>query len=450
MRRSSRSTCRRRCPWAAPCRWMMLAALGSLPALGMAHDARTDQLAWESLDDARLEGSLHAIVATDDAVVASGVDGPAQGDSASWYVRAMDRRTGHLLWEDRRDGGTPSLLNHVAGIAVEGSRVFAAGRLLRAGAIPTRDLLVRAYALRTGAALWEQELDRGLDEGWAVTAHQGRVFVVGRLGSRFAVLAFDAGTGAELWENVDIAPQGSDALSVAADGGRVFAAGFARNASTLLVRALDARTGRILWEDELPGGDLVSAQQHSLLARGGALYLAGGIVDDQGDEHALVRAYDGWTGAPRWTTTWGSPGRNTWAQTAWTAGDALLVGGEDDADEQFLGGSFAVHTLDRGTGAESWQDRYQLAPGGDAQVNDLVTVGHLAFAGGASQDATGAYAWLIRVYDLRTGALVAADVATDPSVAAVQAMTASGNAVYAAGIRGPVAVRAYTVGHADE
>lgn len=74
---------------------------------------------------------------------------------------------------------------------------------------------------------------------------QGLVYAVGRVrgasgGSDFAIFAFDAVTGAELWESVTNLFQVDIAFAVAGGADAVFAAGPVRNFSSLLVRAYDA------------------------------------------------------------------------------------------------------------------------------------------------------------------------------------------------------------------
>jgi outer membrane protein assembly factor BamB len=100
--------------------------------------------------------------------------------------------------------------------------------------------------------LWQRELGEGYS---AIAAEGGKLYTMSRRGSREIILALDAETGKTLWEYAYEAPFSSDysmengtgphATPIIA-GERVFAAG-----ATGKLHALDKRTGKLLWAHDL-------------------------------------------------------------------------------------------------------------------------------------------------------------------------------------------------------
>jgi outer membrane protein assembly factor BamB len=137
--------------------------------------------------------------------------------AGSALVRAYDVATGELLW-DMSGASAP------AQMIVQGELLFAVGDS------------VRAYDTATGTLRWEdQQKSVALN---AVTTQGDQVFAAGSYapgasypdqGRFFLVLAYDARTGALLWDNRQPSPTPNTAIdaanAVAAAGGRVFAGG---------------------------------------------------------------------------------------------------------------------------------------------------------------------------------------------------------------------------------
>ena len=204
-----------------------------------------------------------------------------------------EQAAGRLLWQDRFGQD-----DYVVAVAVEKGRVFVAGSAgnLSGGS----DLFIRAYDTQTGAMLWSDRMSSGFVEAIAVDA--GRVFVVGGTwfdGSRSALLvrAYLATNGILLWEDrFDPIPGHNAGKTVAASGGRVFVGGYAASVpgnEQFIVRAYEAGSGRVLWQDfeTRLGGGAVQA----ILADGARAY-AGGCISG----NCVVRAYDVRRGTLRW------------------------------------------------------------------------------------------------------------------------------------------------------
>ena len=241
---------RRRLAWA-----VLWGALVLTPSV-----APAQTLLWESRGQPEFGGAVVDIADTRDTVVAAGFVN-ASPSRSQWYVRAVEGRTGATVWEDRLG---PMLFGQARDASIRGNRVFVTGWLRT----PANGFVfaVRAYRLDTGAVSWTREVGLGsqcaAESGTfarcvakALDVHDGRVFAVGHLTrtanrSDFAVLAFDAATGAPLWESVTDSGTGANdyAWAVKATGDSVFVYGETGDFSGVLLRAHDARTGAIRWQ----------------------------------------------------------------------------------------------------------------------------------------------------------------------------------------------------------
>ena len=254
-----------------------------------------ERLLWENQFDA---GDFD--FAAQDAVAVEGnrvfVAGGATGATVSdidFFVRAFDARHGTPLWEDRFDlaAGDDSAL----GITTGEGLVFASGSTTTDAGILVP--LIRAYDARTGALLWQ---DVGANQGLfdSATVHDGWVFAIGVIGedpvptpgvgfffrSDWLVRAYHAKTGDLLWEDRFGAPdpvgtiQFDRPVTVAGGSGQVFVGGRGHAAAgeprSWFVRALDARGGQFLWQDQVfPVA--VSAQVQSIVVTGDRLIAVG-------------------------------------------------------------------------------------------------------------------------------------------------------------------------------
>jgi outer membrane protein assembly factor BamB len=238
--------------------------------------------------------------------IAGHVPNPTR-QSLDFLVRAYDRETGTLLWQDQAGGPGSGIRNEAWAwdVAAAASRVFAVGYGLAArdaqfGQAP---FLVRAYHAVSGILLWQ---DQSGDSGEArhVAVAEGRVFVVGFTRSvgkprEWVLRTYNAQTGDLLWELRD--SNGVEFTDVAVAGKRVFVGGSQANAGgnlDFLVRAYDASRGDFVWEDRIPGVGQNFASR--VVAAGGLAFAAGLFRDAVGSPGLLVRAYDADTGAVIW------------------------------------------------------------------------------------------------------------------------------------------------------
>ncbi|MDH3685970.1 MAG: PQQ-like beta-propeller repeat protein, partial [Myxococcales bacterium] len=258
-------------------------------------DTRTGALLWDIAEPGAGIAS-HVAIKGKRVFVAGSRD---NGIDEDFFVAAYDARTGALLWSDQQNPDAGDM-DGASRLAVKGSLLVAVGSL-RNGI--NTDWYVRAYRAKTGEFLWEERFDADGSTDYASdVAIQGkRVFVAGSTligGDReFLVRAYDARTGGELWSDLfDLAGGGDGASRIAVKGRRVFAAGQVDNGSDsdVLLRTLDAKTGGLLWDDlhdRAGGGENVNA----LVVKGGRLYMSG--AESNGlDGDAFVRIYSAKSG----------------------------------------------------------------------------------------------------------------------------------------------------------
>ena len=206
-----------------------------------AYDESSGARLWtKRYDNAGAEQDGYAVASVSGIVAAVGTDTDVNG-SLVMMVRAYRADTGKFAWMSTyaAPGGEAQGL---AAAAANGE-VFAAGY----GDVP----VVRALDARTGGLLWEDISNKlgAFGVAQAVTEYKGEVFTGGYVYSQsgnsyFDVRAYNEVAGIRQWENftnLGFMGESDQALGVAADGRRAFAAGSgvpnAMNGSDELVRA---------------------------------------------------------------------------------------------------------------------------------------------------------------------------------------------------------------------
>jgi outer membrane protein assembly factor BamB len=217
-----------------------------------AYDLTDGDLLWQSLDVIGGRCAPTGIATDGRAVVLSAAGGPG-GDE--FDAISFDARTGAFLWRDR-SSGTP-FFQLAMSVDVEHHVAFVIGWIITEVPPPqTRfqeSLLLKAYDTTTGELRWEDRflLPEGcFCHGFDVVADKGRVFAFGKTAFRVAetwlVRAYDAKSGDLLWNDEFLPAAGASTGfgAIAADGGRVFVASSAWSASgntDFVVRAYDAK-----------------------------------------------------------------------------------------------------------------------------------------------------------------------------------------------------------------
>jgi outer membrane protein assembly factor BamB len=238
-------------------------------------------------------------------VFAAGSDTNAAGHR-DFLVRAYDAKNGTLLWKDQVDAAGDA--DRAFALAAGSGLVFAAG--FGTNAAGNQDFLLRAYQAKDGALVWEDQVDKAgfNDTALALAVGEGQVFAAGSGQSAagnedFLVRTYDAKSGTLLWEDqVDKAGGFDGVNAIAVERGRLFAAGFVTNAAgnfDVLIRAYDAKSGALLWEDQVDKAGSDDAAL-ALTVREGQVFIAGFVTNAAGNNDVLIRAYDATSGALLW------------------------------------------------------------------------------------------------------------------------------------------------------
>jgi hypothetical protein len=217
----------------------------------------------------------------------------------SCFVRAYVVKTGQPIWDSLHRPPSQCIAE---AIATDGKRVIVAAR----GATGLDDYLAQSYDAETGQFLWEDRTFVSTGYGNAAVAadtERRQAFVVGWVmsvnvpGNReaFLVRAYDADTGTMNWEDQFRSyPESFDhAHDVVVEKNRVIAVG--AGGGTWLVRAYDAKGGDLLWSDEFaPVGGIPNLASGALAvaADGGKIFVAGSGLNANGNADFIVRAYD--------------------------------------------------------------------------------------------------------------------------------------------------------------
>jgi outer membrane protein assembly factor BamB len=250
--------------------------------------------------------------------------------------------------------------------------------------------LVRAYDAGTGAVLWTDRFDStGFDQALAIAADAGRVFAAGQGGDNqdFLVRAYDAATGTLLWQDQFDGGGLDVALAVAAQSGRVFAAG--SGGTQFLVRAYDAANGSPLWQDmvnlSIFGAQAIAVDSSRVIVAA---------------ENFTVRAYDAATGGFLWQDKFADGVR---ANAVAAEQGRVFVAGRGVG---MGGGAFLAVAYDAATGALLWQNRFDKRKSLDVANAIVALNGKVSAAGARYKGAVRPKEWVVRTYDGVTGALL--------------------------------------------
>lgn len=396
------------------------------------------------------------------------------GGKTGWLVTAYDSGTGAVLWHNAYSGPDPNE-NNATTITVSHGLVIVGGF---ASATPFNDVaMIRVYDQFTGALRWQDRFDYAAPKStislsfaginWVVSGDETErpplVYAVGRGreadgSTAWFVRAYNEGTGALLWSNLFHDSYFDDAVSAAFNNGSLYVSGFTFDIATKLrhftVCAYDARSGSLLWEDQVPGG-LPGFSQSDLaaaVASDGNRVIAVGKISDQNGYHFAVRAYDTVTGSLIWndlvntgdgldyalnialasgnayvvglggaacsfsptsncdwliraydenagTLLWSKQvdgnGFDDGARVVLACGDSLVVAGFVGTDEQDQYGDWLVQVLNASDGSLSWQD-YLPTPGTFAIPTGLAVSENQLFETGSTSDSANNGDYIVR------------------------------------------------------
>lgn len=337
-------------------------------------DLRNGTVRWQAHSG---PGTAAAIVAGHDRVLAGGSVEVA-GQDSDWFVGAWSAADGSPLWQDRFDHR--GLGDGVRDLAVAGERLFAVGQVstyLRYGA----EYRVRAYDATTGAVLWDDlRATGGNDAATHVVASGDGVWVLGSVAPRtipdLFLRAYDAASGSIRWSRrIDIADELPTGLALL--GNRLGVTAEAGGAWLVQARAAD--DGRRLWQDL----DADALQPIGVVAARGMFIVAGTLRTSTGFE-MLTRAYDAATGSLRWVDRYEHPGpsHDVHASAIARHRGAVVVAGTI-YDPWPYGHAIRVRGLDVATGNLRWEYGYDV-PGADDEATAVAALRNRLVVGGLS------------------------------------------------------------------
>lgn len=310
--------------------------------------------------------------------------------------------------------------------------------------------LVATLAAATGAhatPLWQDSVsDDGVGDGQAndVVANEHGVFAGGFVAaeqSELLVRAYDAASGRVLWEDRSAAPGTgfNEVGRLALLDDRLFATVFtARSGNTTgqdwVVRAYDARSGSLLWTDDLDRGEGDWARR--VAAAGTRVFVAGSLTSAAQRPALAVRAYDAADGALLWEDEVGELEPLAPHPAIAASGDHVYVGGK-------VGGVPQLRAYEQASGEIAWS--IDVAPAG--QVEQIAVTGDRVVVAARILEALS-----LRVHDGTTGALLwQRDEASPGPIREIQ-LAATADAVFA-GVRpdfeGPSRIHAYSAEEGD-
>lgn len=347
-------------------------------------------------------------------VVVAGGAALERGDT-DWLVRVYEATTGSLIWEDSFDVA----LGDDRAMAAEALLGFAyvAGFVTNAGG--NLDVKVRAYELKTGRVLWEDQRDFGgaaekiTIQGIAIDS--GRLFVCGESGivrdtrgteieADWLVLAYDAFNGKLQWYDAPKSETFAHTIALSASDQRVYAAGLIEDSShsgQFAVRCYSAENGELLWEDRYQHGNNSIAFTLSATSE---LVWAGGEVGDKLTIRPTIRVYDAASGTLAWRDVIEFGDGIGDVRAIALAGNRLVVvgsGGTKCSMESESDCDMLVRCYEPHSGRVRWARLIDV--GGDDQAYDMAVEGEEVIICGVSVDSAGATGLAVLTLNLQTG-----------------------------------------------
>ncbi len=376
-----------------------------------AYNSRTGQLEWE---DGFSNGGIDtnqadAIAAQSNMVFAAGT-GETNENKDEFIVRAYNSKTGSVKWSDNYDAGGGS--NRANAIAAKSNMVFAVGE--GDNIIGVCQFIVRAYNSKTGALTWDDQFETGFGGGAnAIAVDSNKVYVAGSACGDdcvglFVVKVYNANTGELLWsDEYDNGGNGGlGANAIAIKGNIVFAVGSVftdLGDLAFLVRAYNANTGELIWEDQSLKAPLVNTP-FAVSVNQNTVYAAGFIFPVSGPVVFIVRAYNSKTGELVWEDKFdnGADGSCTSAFAISSQGNRVYVAGyvSTGAGTTSCETNFLVRTYDSLTGDLVWQDQFDEG-GAENVANAIVVNDNSVYAAGMGEDSDGNKDFVVRTYSTK-------------------------------------------------
>lgn len=296
---------------------------------------------------------------------------------------AAGRRTGPpggtSLWVARYtpqgpDG--PADAARAIAVSPDGSQVFVTGAQ------------TVGYAAATGKRLWASTVGTGQAVGSkiAVSPDGMRVFVTGTVSypsgaSQYITTAYNATTGARLWQSVYGPPTGTSSptgIGVSPDGSTVFVTGAsspvtgdptARRYGTV---AYNATTGAQRWAVRCCISGVAQAESLAVSPNGSQVYVTGFTVSPSTPVTYTTIAYDTATGAEVWARRYDEAGNDAFALSAVVSPDGTRVYVTGEADGP-AGIDDTTVAYSAASGTQLWVAHFGNMPSGSGAVDMAIS-----------------------------------------------------------------------------
>jgi hypothetical protein len=311
---------------------------------------------------------------------------------------AYDAETGAQIWAATYDGPEGNDQAVALAVSPDDHVVYVTGNSLEADA---NSFATVAYDAATGLQLWVARYSSTGDLGaipsdLVVSPDGTKLFVTGQtLGTEFdfATVAYDAGTGTQMWTaNYDGPGHGRDeatAIGVAPDGSSVFVAGDSPGTDSVYddvaTIAYDPTNGSVRWVARFDGGHLYAEANDLAVAPDGRLFVTGLSIGAYATE-----AYDQTSGALLWIRAFHGP--RAGVDTARSVGvspngSLVFVTGTSNG---FTGPDFGTIAYSATTGATIWMNVYNGSGDRSDNAEELAVApdGSRVFVTGSTAGAT--------------------------------------------------------------
>ena len=316
---------------------------------------------------------------------------PAAASPASPGHSAAGAGRGAQAARSLRAGGTTGLwvarlhtgdtVGRAVAVSPDGSTVFAAGQHNVTSTNVHGETV--AYNAVTGAQIWQSEDTAANSAFEAITAagDGSAVFVTGygkpagATGQEALTVAYDAATGATLWtQAVGRAGEGRS-IAVAPDGSAVFVTGndtCGKPATTCyLTAAYNAATGATLWTEQVPNTGV--AGSIAVAPDGSAVFVTGvGSCGQRSPSCYVTVGLSATTGANLWTQTFSSRKAGSPAALAVSPdGSEVFVTGQVGGQPVAVPyGEYGTVAYNAATGTQLWKALYR-GPGSGGGASDI-------------------------------------------------------------------------------
>jgi hypothetical protein len=322
-------------------------AISNLDYTTVAYNAATGSKKWIKRynDPSNFDDQAFALGVSPDgtSVFVTGMSNASNG-YVDYATVAYDASTGKKRWVTRYDG-TANLQDYPSALSVspDGSRVFVTGTSV--GPTTAEDYATVAYDAGTGEQLWVTRYDGPASKSDHATAigvspAGSAVYVTGYSWSTtaedYATIAYDASSGTKLWVKRYDGPAHIDdeahALGVSSDGSIIAVTGWSYGLTSgvdYATLAYRASSGKKLWLSRYDGSNDSDEADAIALSPDGSVFVTGQSEAGGHTDYATL-AYADMTGKQVWVERYDGPASLDDAATAMAvspSGSAVFVTG---------------------------------------------------------------------------------------------------------------------------